>query len=71
MRQECLKCGKDHGARPYLAGQNISFRCGKPGHMVRDSPHKHLPPTPKPQHLGRVLTLNTEETTSLEELKLN
>ena len=41
IRQECLKCGKDYGGRPCLAGQTICFWCGKPGHMVKNWPHKH------------------------------
>ena len=50
MRQGCPKYGKDHGGRPCLVGQNVCFRFGKPGHIIKDCPHKHQSPTPKPQH---------------------
>ncbi|MBU5885506.1 hypothetical protein JVW21_20515 [Vibrio cholerae O1] len=32
----CNKYGKNHGDRPCLAGQNVCYNCGKPGHYSRD-----------------------------------
>ena len=45
VRRECPKCEKDHGGRPCLAKQNVCFKCGKPGHMVRECPEQQ-PPAP-------------------------
>ncbi|XP_028804835.1 uncharacterized protein LOC114759761 [Neltuma alba] len=36
--KECSTCGKNHGDRPCLMGQNVCFRCGKPGHYIRECP---------------------------------
>ena len=71
IKQICPNCGRNHGGKPCFVGQNVCFNYGKPGHFVKECPCRYQPPTPKPQHPGRVFTLNVEETTSPEELKRN
>ena len=66
MKQECSKCGKYHGGRPCLAGQNVCFKGGKLRHRIKECPG-YQPPTPKPQHQGKVFTLSTEGTTPVKE----
>ncbi|XP_028794061.1 uncharacterized protein LOC114749656 [Neltuma alba] len=36
--KECAKCGKNHGDRPCIAGQNVCYTCGKPRHFSRECP---------------------------------
>ena len=46
----CTRCGKNHGGRPCLVGQNVCICCGKPGHMAKDCTTNLSRPANKPQH---------------------
>ena len=68
MKQGCPKCRKNHGDRPCLARQNVCFHCYKPGHEFWECTSQDQFLTAKPQHQGRVFTLNIRETTQSEGL---
>ena len=59
------KCGKSHGSKPCLFGQNVRYRYGKPGHYAKDcnigKPLNN--PMPKSQTKRRVFTLSGEKAT--------
>ncbi|XP_028768479.1 DNA-binding protein HEXBP-like [Neltuma alba] len=47
--KECAKCGKNHGDRPCMAGQNVCYTCGKPGHFSRECPQNTEQARPRTQ----------------------
>ncbi|XP_028756933.1 uncharacterized protein LOC114716137 [Neltuma alba] len=57
--KECLTCGKSHGDRPYMAGQNVCYTCSKPRHFSRECPQNTEKARPRTQ--GRVLAITQEE----------
>ncbi|XP_061360189.1 uncharacterized protein LOC133304207 [Gastrolobium bilobum] len=59
--QVCPKCKKNH-AGECLAGRGVCFKCGKPGHMLRQCPQnqgQNL--STQPATRGRVFTLSGQE----------
>ncbi|XP_028800667.1 replication protein A 70 kDa DNA-binding subunit C-like [Neltuma alba] len=57
--KECPKCGKNHGDRLFMAGQNVCYTCGKPGHFSRECPQNTEQSRPRTQ--GRVFAITREE----------
>ncbi|XP_028800081.1 uncharacterized protein LOC114755371 [Neltuma alba] len=57
--KECPKCGKNHSDRPCMAGQNVCYTCGKPGHFSRECPQNTEQARPYTQ--GRVFAIIREE----------
>ena len=59
----CNKCGRSHGSKPCLFGQNICYQCRKSGNYAKDYNNgKPLNnPMPKLQTKGREFTLSGEE----------
>ncbi|RYQ84483.1 hypothetical protein Ahy_B10g103841 [Arachis hypogaea] len=37
---KCQECGKYHPNRPCQLGKKLCYKCGAPGHLVRDCPHR-------------------------------
>ena len=61
MNQTYTQCGKSHGNRPCLTGQNVCFGCGKPGHKIYECPIKNPQSAPRPQRRGKVFTIDVKE----------
>ena len=40
MKQTCTLCGKNHGDRLCLVGQNVCFGCDKASHKIYECPAK-------------------------------
>ncbi|XP_027343014.1 uncharacterized protein LOC113855579 [Abrus precatorius] len=66
--QICNQCGKNHGNRPCLVGQNVFFGCGKPGHKIYKCPTRNPQQNSRPQCQGRVFTMNAHEVENFEGL---
>ncbi|RYR48963.1 hypothetical protein Ahy_A07g035134 [Arachis hypogaea] len=37
---KCQECGNYHPNKPYQLGMKLCYKCGAPGHLVRDCPHR-------------------------------
>ncbi|RYQ92398.1 hypothetical protein Ahy_B09g098614 [Arachis hypogaea] len=37
---KCKECGNYHPNRPCQLGKKLCYKCGAPGHLVRDCPHR-------------------------------
>ncbi|RYR21696.1 hypothetical protein Ahy_B03g067020 [Arachis hypogaea] len=40
LDMKCQECGKYHPNRPCQLGKKLCYKCGAPGHLVRDCPHR-------------------------------
>ncbi|XP_061366444.1 uncharacterized protein LOC133309664 [Gastrolobium bilobum] len=59
--QVCPKCKKNH-AGECLGGRDVCFKCGKPGHMLRNCPQNQgHNSSNQPTTRGRVFTLSGQE----------
>ncbi|KAF7844216.1 DNA-binding protein HEXBP-like [Senna tora] len=65
----CSKCGRNHGSRPCLSGQNVCFSCGKPGHFAKVcSQPKKAGDGAKPPTKGSVFTLKGNKANKSDDL---
>ncbi|RYR03823.1 hypothetical protein Ahy_B06g083192 [Arachis hypogaea] len=37
---KCQECGNYHPNRPFQLGKKLCYKCGAPGYLVRDCPHR-------------------------------
>ncbi|RYR48539.1 hypothetical protein Ahy_A07g034564 [Arachis hypogaea] len=37
---KCQECGNYHPNKPCRLGMKLCYKCGAPGHLVRDCPHR-------------------------------
>ncbi|XP_061359930.1 uncharacterized protein LOC133303975 [Gastrolobium bilobum] len=66
--QVCPKCKKNH-ARECLAGRGVCFKCGKPGHILRNCPQNQgHNSSNQPTTRGRVFTLSGQEAAQVSNL---
>ncbi|XP_061363194.1 uncharacterized protein LOC133306829 [Gastrolobium bilobum] len=66
--QVCPRCKKNH-AGECLAGKGVCFKCGKPGHMLKQCPqNRSHNSSNQPTARGRVFTLNGQEAAQSSDL---
>ncbi|RYR14711.1 hypothetical protein Ahy_B04g071388 [Arachis hypogaea] len=47
---KCQECGNYHPSKPCQLGKKLCYKCGAPGHLVRDCPHRRTQEAGRSSH---------------------